>query len=1189
MVRSREHDRCSGRYRRSVVLCRGFDRAALQEAKKRVPLFELVRQHVRSFRSTGANRYMCLCPFHEERSASLLVDNERGSYRCFGCGARGDAVRFLMDLKQIDFRTAAQELLTYASGVTYSEPSFVSAEPKRTRSLDQVPAQLECVSFEESIENEDFSIQAAEQEQVLRLNALAFRFFRQQLEAIQRSSASGSTEARDVLRYLYETRNLTAHTVDVFGIGYAPLHWRALVQYMLYEQTEIPVVAEDLILAGLAKTRHTASKGDQLNGRALEQSLYDVFRGRIMIPIRDVEGRVVGFGGRQLEFTRRVETESRVLEHVTGNGAVTAYPSGPSVSPLFSALKSTGHFTAISEEIRNRPLPSKAETAVPTLPDETIFGPKYLNTPETPAFHKSRILFGMAQVMERIRSPEAFADDWATVDQVGPCVILVEGYLDVLRLHQEGIWFAVAALGTSVTPSHFQLLVQLAQHLGRACAHRLPGDQRPRIILQLDQDEAGIRATKRTLDMFLDQLNGSGRQPFYDLLVAELPSGVKDADEFVQRYGRQAYLTQVVAHARIWWRHEIMERMNAYVAAVEASRRGIAPENDVTRLFWRWSPALNDCLEDIATLIRRAHLSHADSEALLTMVASEIGRLYVPFHGLDDPCQDLANELRIRIQDQPVRTHAPPALRTTNGRLSASVRALKEQDKTLYAHTASGWRGSSSGVPLTAMPAPFNSYPPWIRAELKLLRVVVCGTATQRQAWQQNLIRDSIPLLDLITMSSVRRAIAYLLGLEVDSDGAVFQAGRVCPLEDAATIADTLFDDGILHELDMANLDTMSTDNQHYQQQRQLNEHDTLPRVHQNALDPYLIPKEVFSPVVPQTGFALLGGGAPSSTAQDTEEPEQPVNEEELYIFPPNETLEMAMKKVGMFPEPYQRHGQNGDAAGLVSMQPPNNDIPNVALEDDLHAASDAPSSSISPQLHPHDHLYPSADFDNPEDEASSNAFRTQDAVALAIRSIGVLPATRTNNSEKAPYEDRSLTSSASGSGPVSDGPHRGSRLQPRERPWAKNHSPAVSVWLHVDREGADDEFAAQVAWLQYLRCQVRLVLTWQSWSAAVAELQTEIARMKAARADGADGAARGGAPASRPPYASLSPRRGIGAGRSISPSLQAALALLDGDVGRRCQAYLNEINAISEEMVRLEKCWQSEGKPLLNALRRLQ
>jgi DNA primase len=1179
-----------------LVRCSGIDRKSLQEAKRRVSLFELVRHHVRSYRPSGTDRYMCLCPFHEERSASLLVDNQRGFYRCFGCGARGDAIRFLMDLKQVDFRTAAAELLSYANGHVHIERASIPEGTVQERRVASIPPQLECVSFDECMAHEDFSVQSAEQERVLRLNTLALGFFRQQLGRLRLQSTSTCTEARDVLRYLHETRSLTVDTVDAFCIGYAPLQWRALVHYMLYEQTEVPVTAEDLILAGLAKTRVSTEKTNNPNRSGFEKSLYDVFRGRLMIPIRDADGRVVGFGGRRLAFTERTDTDPKPPERFAGNGVLAKYPNEQSTSWLASRSHTAPQTTTSSREIEDHPSPSSSEPGYTSIDDETARGPKYLNTPETPAFHKSRILFGMMEVMQRIRTPEAFPSDWCTVAEVGPCVVLVEGYLDVLRLHQEGIWFAVAALGTSVTSSHCQTLARLAVVIGQTCAQRSLHHRRPRIILQLDQDDAGTRATKRVLQVFFDQLNASKHQTSYDLCVANLPTDVKDADEFVQLYGGRAYLMEVVNRASIWWQREITDHLNAYIAAVKASRKGIPPERDVTRLFWRWSPALKACIQDIADSIRRAHLFGADQESLLTMVANEIGKLYVPLQGRDDPSRDIAEDLRASIRQQPAQTCPPYAMLPGTGALSMTNDAEKSRPYPRIS-SAALWRDHRRNVPLTTMPAPFNSYPPWIRAELKLLRVLVCATEEQREAWQQRLLKDSTPLLALITMPAVRRAIAYLLGLDSSPDGVTIQAGPVCPFEDVIQVAVALWQCRAIQELDMANIDAEHDEchgpPREGRQQLGRNERDPSPQEVPRALDCYLIPKEIFGPIAPQASAAATGPFSVVPTSDKTEQPEH-TSEAFSGARPQFQDIDSTSIQRDIAPSSVSVHKEHNGVAVFVperSTQAPRNGVVEAVPEH----SSGMPAASQEKQLPP---LLVSESPEGSNTSESTDEFledlcledcSRHNVLRTVIQSIGVRAVKRTNRSGSALLQGEILSSGASATDPPLSEPLKKilEQLHPRSG-YREHHNQAVAMWLYVDRRGADDEFSTQVARLQYLRCQVQLALTWQSWSAAAAGLLKEIAQQKALKGRGGPAAAlRAAASLPYPTHPSVWAGNGATAHKSRASSLRAAIAHLDTDLGRRCQAYLDKIHAISEEMIRLEKFWQSEGKLLLNALRR--
>ncbi|MGE0809868.1 MAG: DNA primase [Immundisolibacter sp.] len=319
------------------------------------------------------------CPFHEEKTPSFTVSPQKQFYHCFGCGAHGSAIGFLMALDRLDFREAVIELAQRA-GMNL---------PQETEAA-QTPSGPPLAPLYEVL-------------------AAASTFYQQQL----RRHPAAST----AIEYL-KHRGLDGTTAARFHIGYAADEWDRLKQALA------PRYGEDLLRqAGLLT-------GDE------DRRGYDRFRGRILFPIEDRRGRVIGFGGR-----------------IVGAGE-----------------------------------------------------PKYLNSPETPVFHKGRELYGLPNVLAHARQPDA--------------LLVVEGYMDVVMLAQHGIDSAVAVLGTALTADHLKTAFRLT----------------PRVILCFDGDNAGRRAAERAVDTALPELT-DGRE----LRVLFLPQG-DDPDSLVRRVGKEAFL-----------------------------------------------------------------------------------------------------------------------------------------------------------------------------------------------------------------------------------------------------------------------------------------------------------------------------------------------------------------------------------------------------------------------------------------------------------------------------------------------------------------------------------------------------------------------------------------------------------------------------------------------------------------------
>lgn len=335
----------------------------------RNPIEDVVGQYV-ALKRQGGNLFG-LCPFHGEKTASFSVAPEKGIFYCFGCHKGGGVINFIMEI----------ENLSYPDSVRYLAK----------RAGLEVP------------EDEQYQSRYRKQERLWGLSKEAARFFCSQLYAP--AGAAGLAYA--------QKRRLSKNTLTRFGIGFAPNAWSNLLDAMKRKgYTE-----EELLEAGLAVK---SAKG----------AVYDRFRNRLMFPIIDVRGNVIGFGGRVMD-------------------------------------------------------------------DST---PKYLNSPETLIFNKRKNLFAL---------------NLAKKSKQGR-IILVEGYMDAIALHQFGFDCAVASLGTSLTEEHAALLSRYT-------------DQ---VVLIYDGDAAGQNATQRAIPM----LEKTGVQ----VKVLRM-RGAKDPDEFLNKYGADRF------------------------------------------------------------------------------------------------------------------------------------------------------------------------------------------------------------------------------------------------------------------------------------------------------------------------------------------------------------------------------------------------------------------------------------------------------------------------------------------------------------------------------------------------------------------------------------------------------------------------------------------------------------------------
>lgn len=364
--------------------------SSTDEIKARIDIVDLVSEAGVKLRRSGRN-YIGFCPFHSNtRTPAFVVWPETGTWRCFGeCNEGGDIFKFVMKKEGLDFREALQRLALKA-GVELE--SFAPQRPEDKEAHERLRALLED----------------------------AVIFYRSHL-----------LNAPEVLAYLQEKRALTSQTIEAFGLGYAPPGW----DHALKHFKDRGYGEQELLDAGLLIEREDGNHLDR-------------FRHRIMIPIRDENGKMAGFGARVVD------------------------------------------------------------------PNDI---PKFLNSPETPIFSKGRLLYGL----DRARRPIRAADQ----------AVIVEGYLDVIALHQAGYENVVSPMGTALTEEQLRLLKRFTR----------------RIVLALDPDVAGQKAVMRGLDAARQAMDRETETAFdargylrhearlqADLRVASLPDGL-DPDEIVAR------------------------------------------------------------------------------------------------------------------------------------------------------------------------------------------------------------------------------------------------------------------------------------------------------------------------------------------------------------------------------------------------------------------------------------------------------------------------------------------------------------------------------------------------------------------------------------------------------------------------------------------------------------------------------
>lgn len=350
-----------------------FLQSSIDEVLRRTDIVEIVSSYV-TLKRNGSD-FVGLCPFHREKTPSFHISSDKQLFYCFGCGAGGNLVDFVMKAENLDFVDSIK-FLAERSGVTLEEEVY-SPEVQKRHDV---------------------------RERILKMNKLAAKHF------VSNLSLENAQDARNYAL----NRGLTREIITAYGIGFAPESWSDLTSFL----NENGFKNDEIVTAGLAVKNE--------KGR-----VYDKFRNRLMFPIIDVRGNVVAFGGRAL-----------------------------------------GEDSA-----------------------------KYMNSPETPVFHKGDNVFGLN-----------VAKQYGAKDGL----ILVEGYMDAVSLHVHGFPNAVAGLGTALTDGQASLLKRYSSV----------------VYVCYDSDEAGQKAADKAIDI----LNAAGVK-----LKVLSYSGAKDPDEFLKKKGKESF------------------------------------------------------------------------------------------------------------------------------------------------------------------------------------------------------------------------------------------------------------------------------------------------------------------------------------------------------------------------------------------------------------------------------------------------------------------------------------------------------------------------------------------------------------------------------------------------------------------------------------------------------------------------
>ncbi|MGM0498690.1 MAG: DNA primase [Bacillota bacterium] len=348
----------------------------IDELKENVDIVDLVSDYL-ELKKTG-NRYKGLCPFHSEKTPSFFVNPDNNFYHCFGCGAGGDSINFVMEIENLTFIESIK-MLAERSGMELPDMSNQQRQVYKER------------------------------EELFSLNKLAARFYNYLL--------TDTNMGKEALEYLND-RGFDENDIKKFNLGYAADEWQLLLNFLKKKDFSIHLIEK----AGLI------SEGNN-------NSHYDKFRNRVMFPIFNNRGEVIAFGGRIL------------------NG-------------------------------------------------EDGYGPKYLNSPETPLFSKKKNLYGLHLAKDHIRKENS-------------CIIM-EGYTDVIQAHKKGFKNSIASLGTAFTEEQAKLIRRYAENA----------------YIAYDADTAGNKATLRGLDI----LNDTG----INVKVIELEEG-SDPDQLLKNEGSEAF------------------------------------------------------------------------------------------------------------------------------------------------------------------------------------------------------------------------------------------------------------------------------------------------------------------------------------------------------------------------------------------------------------------------------------------------------------------------------------------------------------------------------------------------------------------------------------------------------------------------------------------------------------------------
>lgn len=403
---------------------------AIQQIKDRIDIVEIISEEV--ILKKSGNRYIGLCPFHAEKTPSFHVDPQKGFFHCFGCGAGGDAITFLMKIKNLD----------YPQTIRFLADKFNIELPER---------------------NGKTGVSKELKTQMMEACKKASEFFSQELNDLN--------EIHSIKQYL-KNRGITQEVILKYNLGLAPKEPDSLYKKLKKEYSD-----EILEKAGLIM-------------KSMQGRYYDRFRNRLTIPIQDENGNFVAFGARAIEDGQN---------------------------------------------------------------------PKYLNSPDSLIYNKSRLLYGLFTAKEAIKEEDS--------------VVIMEGYFDVISAQANGIKNVVASCGTSLTSEHIKLIAKYSKSR--------------KIYLSFDTDNAGIKATKRGGTIIKEAFKGIGNVKQFDeahlssnedkysceIRVVAPPNG-KDPDEFIRNGGAEEF-KQIIKNAPLLIDFELNEALkhwDSFASPVEKAK-----------------------------------------------------------------------------------------------------------------------------------------------------------------------------------------------------------------------------------------------------------------------------------------------------------------------------------------------------------------------------------------------------------------------------------------------------------------------------------------------------------------------------------------------------------------------------------------------------------------------------------------